>query len=129
MTETPVAKLLVVDDEESIREVLIDFLTMEGYHVTAVSNGRDAISKLENHDFDAILLDLKMPGMDGLELLEHIRRIAPRAFSIMMTGFGTVQTAIDAMKRGAFDYILKPFKVQDVIRLVERGLAQQSLHA
>lgn len=129
MTDTPVARLLVVDDEESIREVLVDFLTMEGYHVSTVSNGKDAISSLQKNDFDAVLLDLKMPGMDGLELLGHIKRIAPRAFSIMMTGFGTVQTAIDAMKNGAFDYILKPFKVQDVIRLVERGLAQQSLEA
>jgi putative nucleotidyltransferase with HDIG domain len=129
MTETPVARLLVVDDEESIREVLVDFLTMEGYHVVAVSRGKDAIVQLERNAYDVVLLDLKMPEMDGLELLEHVQRIAPRAFSIMMTGFGTVQTAIAAMKRGAFDYILKPFKVQDVIRLVERGLAQQSLQA
>lgn len=121
------ARLLVVDDEESIREVLVDFLTIEGYRVVAVSDGQKALKRLENETFDAVLLDMKMPGMDGLELLEHLKTAAPRAFSIMMTGFGTVETAIAAMKRGAFDYILKPFKVQDVIRLVERGLRERNL--
>ncbi len=121
------ARLLVVDDEESIREVLVDFLTIEGYRVTAVSDGHQALERLEKESFDAVLLDMKMPGMDGLELLEHLQTAAPRAFAIMMTGFGTVETAIAAMKRGAFDYILKPFKVQDVIRLVERGLRERKL--
>lgn len=121
------ARLLVVDDEQSIREVLVDFLTLEGYHVVAVSNGHDAVERLRKTHFDAVLLDMKMPGMDGLELLERLPSVAPRAFAIMMTGFGTVETAIEAMKRGAFDYILKPFKVQDMIRLVERGLEQCAL--
>ena len=120
-------RILVVDDEDSIREVLTDFLTMEGYNVVALSNGHDAVERLEREEFDAILLDMKMPGMDGLELLDHIRRIAPRAFSVMMTGYGTVETAISAMKRGADDYVLKPFKVQDVIHMVERGLERIEL--
>ena len=122
-------RLLVVDDERSIREVLVDFLTMEGYRVSAVSNGEDACEFLAKEKVDAVLLDMKMPGMDGLELLDRIGRITPDAVSIMMTGFGTVETAIDAMKRGAFDYILKPFKVQDIIRIVERGLAKRALES
>lgn len=129
MVETAGARLLVVDDEESIREVLTDFLTMEGYRVTAVANGLEAVQRLEREEFDAVLTDMKMPGMDGLELIDHVSRLAPRAFAIMMTGFGTVETAISAMKRGAYDYVLKPFKVQDVIRIVERGLARQRLEA
>lgn len=120
-------RILVVDDEDSIREVLTDFLTMEGYSVLAVSNGEDAVVRLESEEFDAILLDMKMPGMDGLELLDHIRRIRPRTFAVMMTGYGTVETAISAMKRGADDYVLKPFKVQDVINLLQRGLERREL--
>ncbi len=122
-------RLLVVDDEDSIREVLTDFLTMEGYTVVAVPTGEDAVDRLRIEVFDAILLDMKMPGMDGLELLEHISVLAPHTFAVMMTGFGTVETAITAMKKGADDYILKPFKVQDVINLLERGLERRQLQA
>lgn len=129
MNPQKTARLLVVDDEDSIREVLTDFLTMEGYAVVSVANGEDAVLRLSNEVFDAILLDMKMPGMDGLELLEHIAELAPHTFSVMMTGYGTVETAIAAMKKGADDYILKPFKVQDVINLLERGLERRALEA
>lgn len=122
-------RLLVVDDEDSIREVLTDFLTMEGYTVVALANGEDAVARLKTDVFDAILLDMKMPGMDGLELLDHIRELAAHTFAVMMTGYGTVETAITAMKKGADDYILKPFKVQDVINLLERGLERRRLEA
>lgn len=127
MSDNSNRRLLVVDDEDSIREVLTDFLTMEGYGVVALSNGYDAVEHLETEQFDAILLDLKMPGMDGLELLDHVKRIAPHAFVVMMTGYGTVETAITAMKKGADDYILKPFKVQDVIHLLQRGVERIEL--
>ena len=127
MAPTTSKRILVVDDEDSIREVLTDFLTMEGLVVVAVSNGFEAVRRLETEQFDAILLDMKMPGMDGLELLDHTCRLAPRAFAVMMTGFGTVETAIAAMKRGAHDYVLKPFKVQDVIHLVQRGIERREL--
>ena len=122
-------RLLVVDDEDSIREVLTDFLTMEGYAVVALASGEAAAARLKTDVFDAILLDMKMPGMDGLELLDHIRCDAPNTFAVMMTGYGTVETAITAMKKGADDYILKPFKVQDVINLLERGLQRRELEA
>lgn len=129
MTDSRNTRLLVVDDEDSIREVLTDFLTMEGYLVTAVSNGERAIEALQAESYDAILLDMKMPGMNGLELLDKVGEMAPHACAIMMTGYGTVETAIAAMKKGAYDYILKPFKVQEVIRLVERGLEKKRLEA
>ena len=122
-------RILVVDDEDSIREVLTDFLSMEGYSVLAVPSGEEAVERLQSAEFDAVVLDMKMPGMDGLELLEHINELAPGAFTVMMTGYGTVETAIAAMKRGADEYILKPFKVQDVIDMLERGLKQQQLRA
>ncbi len=120
-------RLLIVDDEDSIRDVLTDFLTMEGYSVVSASNGIDAQKILEKESFHCILLDLKMPGMSGLELLEIVKTLAPETVSIMMTGFGTVETAIQAMKSGAYDYILKPFKVQEVINLIERGLKEKRL--
>ena len=120
-------RLLIVDDEDSIREVLTDFLTMEGYSVMSASNGIDALKILETETFHGILLDLKMPGMSGLDLLDSIKVSAPEAVSIMMTGFGTVESAIQAMKSGAYDYILKPFKVQEVINLIKRGLKEKRL--
>lgn len=130
MSENSSTRILVVDDEDSIREVLTDFLTMEGYAVVAVSSGEQAVAKLERDaHFDAVVLDMKMPGMDGLELLGHVQRLVPTSFRVMMTGFGTVETAIAAMKSGAHDYILKPFKVQDVITLLERGIERTRLEA
>ena len=121
------AKILVVDDEASIREVLTDFLTMEGFEVASVADGYQAVAALQAQPYEVVLLDLKMPGMDGLTLLDEVRRLRPRAIPIMMTGFGTVETAISAMKRGAYDYVLKPFKVQNVIHLVGRALQKQKL--
>jgi response regulator RpfG family c-di-GMP phosphodiesterase len=123
------ARVLVVDDEPSIREVLTDFLTLDGYDVTGVPDGESAVQLLGAQSFDAVLLDLKMPGMSGLDVLAHLQRLEPAPLTIMMTGYGTVETAIQAMKRGAWDYILKPFKVPEVIRLLERGLAQRRLEA
>jgi response regulator RpfG family c-di-GMP phosphodiesterase len=120
-------RVLVVDDEPSIREVLLDFLVMEGYDVIAVADGEEALRELDSQVFDAALLDMKMPGISGLDVLEAIARLPRRPLVIMMTGYGTVETAISAMKQGAWDYVLKPFKVPDVIRLLERGMAQRQL--
>jgi response regulator RpfG family c-di-GMP phosphodiesterase len=122
-------RVLVVDDEPSIREVLTDFLTLDGYDVVSVPDGEHAVQRLDAQTFDAVLLDLKMPGISGLDVLVHIQQLDPAPLVIMMTGYGTVETAIEAMKRGAWDYILKPFKVPEVIRLLERGLAQRRLEA
>ena len=120
-------RILVIDDEVSIREVLTDFLVMEGHEVVCVEDGESGLERLELERFDAALIDLKMPGISGLEVLRHLRQEHPRTLAVMMTGYGTVETSIEAMKLGAFDYILKPFKVQDVIRLLEHGLEQQRL--
>jgi response regulator RpfG family c-di-GMP phosphodiesterase len=122
-------RVLIVDDEKFIRDILADFLGMEGYIVRTAEDGAAALGELGNAHYDLIISDLKMPRMGGIELLESIGTVAPNALTVIMTGFGTVETAIDAMKRGAYDYILKPFKVEEVIRVVQRGLEKQKLAA
>jgi response regulator RpfG family c-di-GMP phosphodiesterase len=122
-------RVLIVDDEKFIRDILADFLGMEGYIVRTAEDGSAALSELHNAHYDLVISDLKMPRMGGIELLDAIGTAAPSALTVIMTGFGTVETAIDAMKRGAYDYILKPFKVEEVIRVVQRGLEKQRLAA
>jgi response regulator RpfG family c-di-GMP phosphodiesterase len=122
-------RVLIVDDEKFIRDILADFLGMEGYIVRTAEDGAAALSELGNAHYDLIISDLKMPRMGGIELLAAIGTAAPNALTVIMTGFGTVETAIDAMKQGAYDYILKPFKVEEVIRVVQRGLEKQRLSA
>ena len=124
-----VAKILVVDDEEVIREILADFLTMEGFSVRTAKDGGDALVELSRDRFDLVLSDLKMPNMGGIELLGAIRKHTPHVVTIIMTGFGTVETAIEAMKQGAYDYVLKPFKVEEVVHTIRRALETQRLEA
>ncbi|MFI5288379.1 MAG: HD domain-containing phosphohydrolase [Polyangia bacterium] len=120
-------RVLVVDDEKVIREILSDFLTMEGYVVRTVEDGENALRELERRSYNLVISDLKMPGMGGLELLEKIAETKANVLTVIMTGFGTVETAIEAMKKGAYDYILKPFKIEEVVHVVERGLDRQRL--
>ena len=122
-------RILVVDDEKVIREILSDFLTMEGYAVSTVEDGPSALEEIGRRDYDMVISDLKMPGMGGLELLEKISATGHNILTVIMTGFGTVETAIEAMKKGAYDYILKPFKIEEVVHIVERGLERQRLQA
>lgn len=122
-------RVLVVDDEKVIREILSDFLTMEGYIVRSVEDGDAALRELERRSYNLVISDLKMPGMGGLELLERIKELKANILTVIMTGFGTVETAIEAMKKGAHDYILKPFKIEEVIHVVERGIDMQRLQA
>jgi response regulator RpfG family c-di-GMP phosphodiesterase len=122
-------RVLVVDDEKVIREILSDFLAMEGYVVRAVEDGDLALKELDRRTYNLVISDLKMPGMGGLELLEKIAERRTNVLTVIMTGFGTVETAIEAMKKGAYDYILKPFKIEEVVHVVERGLDRQRLQA
>ena len=126
---TESARLLVVDDEKVIREILSEFLTMEGYVVRSVEDGQRALDELNLRPYDIVISDLKMPKLSGLQLLEKITEANINVLTVIMTGFGTVETAIEAMKKGAYDYILKPFKVEEVIHVVQRGLERQRLRA
>ncbi len=128
-THDEAPRILVVDDEEVIRDILADFLAMEGFEVRTAADGALALVELSRGHFDLVLSDLKMPNMGGIELLEAIAQTTPQVVTIIMTGFGTVETAIDAMKRGAYDYIMKPFKMEEVVHTVRRGLERKKLAA
>jgi response regulator RpfG family c-di-GMP phosphodiesterase len=120
-------RILVVDDEVVICEVLRDFLSFEGFQVAVAGSGEEALDLLKlDPFFDVVLTDLKMPGMGGLDLMRRLERDRHDTVTIIMTGFGTVESAIEAMKHGAFDYILKPFKPEDVVRVLRRAL--EKLH-
>ena len=121
------ARILVVDDERVIREILAEFLTLEGFSVNTVEDGEKALTELRLNPYDLLITDLKMPRLSGLQLLEKIEAERLGVLTVLMTGFGTVETAIEAMKKGAYDYLLKPFKVEEVIHVVERALYRQRL--
>lgn len=123
------ARVLVVDDEKFIRDILADFLGMEGYSVRTAEDGAAAVQELSRASYDLVISDLKMPRMGGLDLLREIGHNHPETVTVIMTGFGTVETAIDAMKRGAYDYILKPFKVEEIVHIVQRGIEKRRLAA
>ena len=124
-TDSP--RILVVDDERVIREMLSDFLGLEGYVVRTVEDGVQALEELQRRSYNLVISDLKMPNMNGLELIGKITELGIPVLTVIMTGFGTVETAIEAMKHGAYDYVLKPFRVEEVVHTVQRGLDRQRL--
>ena len=119
-----VAKILVVDDDEQMREDVAEMLEREGYEVTHVGSGEEALEKLKKEDIDVILTDLMMPGIDGMEVLRQSKKLKPAVRVIMITGFGTIENAVNAMKDGASDYISKPFKIGEVQATVKRALEE-----
>jgi len=116
--------ILIVDDEESVRESLNLWFTEDGYQVACAENAKQALSILESDVFDIILTDLKMPGMDGLELLQRIKTLNKESIIIVMTAFATVDTAVRALKEGAFDYVTKPFDPDDLSHLIRNATKQ-----
>ena len=108
-------KILVIDDERNIRNTLKDILGFEGYQVELAENGREGIYLVQATDFDIILCDIKMPEMDGIEVLEQIRKIKPESTVVMISGHGTIDTAVEAIKKGAFDFIEKPLDLNRLL--------------
>lgn len=121
------SRILVVDDEESIREFLDIMLRKEGYEVTLAEDGAKAIDLLKKKTFDMVISDLQMPQVTGLELLKHVRDGFPDLLFMMITAFGTTETAVEAMKMGAYDYITKPFKIDEVRIVIGNALKSKSL--
>ena len=126
MSTTP-GNILIVDDEYSVRDSLYHWFSKDGYEVKAVENATEALKALQDQTFHVALLDIKMPGMDGMELQEHIHRIDPRIAVIMITAFAAVDTAVRALKQGAFDYVTKPIDPDELSHLVLRALEQRRL--
>jgi DNA-binding NtrC family response regulator len=119
--------ILIVDDEESVRESLSDWFIEDGYRVDCAENANRALSMLESDSFDIILADIKMPGMDGLEMMRRIKLLKPDSIVIVITAFATVDTAVQALKDGAFDYVTKPFDPDDLSHLIRNATKQISL--
>jgi DNA-binding NtrC family response regulator len=119
--------ILVVEDGQSQREMLRDFLSDEGYSVSEAEDGRSALAKLRKDRFDLVLTDYKMSGMDGMALLRAAKALNPEVDVVMMTAFGTVETAVDAMKAGASDYITKPIDLDELQLLIERISGQRTI--
>ena len=119
--------ILIVDDEESVRDSLYSWFTEDGYRVEVAEHAKKALSLLETGYFDIILTDLKMPGMDGLELLQRIKSLNKDSIIIVMTAFASVDTAVKALKEGAFDYVTKPFDPDDLSHLIRNATRQVSL--
>jgi DNA-binding NtrC family response regulator len=119
--------ILIVDDEESVRDSLYSWFIEDGYRVECAENARKALTILESDQFDIVLADIKMPGMDGLEMLRRIKAHKKDSIVIVMTAFATVDTAVKALKDGAFDYITKPFDPDDLTHLIRNATKQISL--
>lgn len=121
------ARILVVDDEESIREFLEIMLKKEGYEVTTAEDGAVAKDILAKKSFDLVISDLQMPHMTGIELLKHVKESYPDVVFMLITAFGTTETAVEAMKMGAYDYVTKPFKIDEVRLNIANALRTQNL--
>lgn len=121
------ARVLVVDDEESIREFLEIMLKKEGYEVTCVEDGQQALDLLKKKSVDMVISDLQMPNVTGIELLRQVKDQYPDMLFMMITAFGTTETAVEAMKLGAYDYITKPFKIDEVRINIANALRSQNL--
>jgi len=127
MSENKDIRILIVDDELIVRQSLQSWFQEEGYSVDTVESGKEALEKLTQSEWDIFLLDIKMPGMDGLELQQKIKEIHPSASIIIMTAYASVETAVEAMKQGAYDYIVKPFDPDDLEHLIRNATERRQL--
>ncbi len=117
-------KILVVDDEDALRTVLSSELVSEGYEVAAAGDGDEAINELQKKAFDLVLLDIKMPRMNGFEVLKFIKDKHPTTKVIMLTGFADLKNAIESKKLGAEDFVSKPYDLVDLLTTIERVLSE-----
>ena len=120
-------RILIVDDEEIVRESLSAWLEKDGYTVGTAQDGPTAIAMLSRERWSIMLVDMKMPGMDGLQVLEQAKKIQPEAVAVIMTAYATVDTAVSAIKLGAYDYIVKPFDPEELTMMIDKIVGQQAL--
>lgn len=121
-------RVLLVDDEEEFVQALSERLKIRDYDVTISLTGEDAIEKIKNYNFDVVILDVLMPRMDGIEALKKIKRTKPLIEVIMLTGHATVETAIEGMKLGASDYLMKPCETEDLVLKINKAYDKKTEH-
>ncbi|HSM51427.1 MAG TPA: response regulator, partial [Thermoanaerobaculia bacterium] len=119
--------ILIVDDEEVVRDVLTELVRREGYQPVPARSGEEALVLLEREEIDLVLLDLMLPGMSGLEVMRQVKGRDPEQVVIVVTAYSSIEGAIEAMRDGAFHYIPKPFKNEEVVLTIRRGLEQRRL--
>jgi DNA-binding response OmpR family regulator len=114
-------RILIVDDEKEFVESLAERLVMRDYDVTTSFSGEEAIEKVKGYNFDVVILDVAMPGMDGVSTLREIKKLKPLTEVLMLTGHATVETAVEGMKLGALDYVLKPCEIEELVSKINGG--------
>jgi len=129
MDNTQPYKVLVIDDEESMRDSCSMILNREGFQTDTAENGELGLTKFKENLPDFVLIDLKMPGIGGLEVLDEVRKINPDCIPIVITGYATVESAVEAMKRGAYDFLPKPFTPEELRLIIRRGVERKKLQA
>lgn len=120
------SNILVVDDEPVARQSLTDILKLEGYTVASAPNGQAAVEYIRTHNVDLLIVDLKMPGMDGLEVVQVVNQVSPETEVILLTAYGSTETAIQALRLRIHDYLLKPASPAQIIATVKKGLSRRS---
>ncbi|NVM22531.1 MAG: response regulator [Desulfobacterales bacterium] len=116
------AGILVVDDDKALADSLVEYLSDLGYSAQAAYSGREGLDRFENGTFHLVITDIKMPGMDGMELLEAVKAHDKQVMVMLVTGYGTIESAVEAMKKGAYDYTTKPVKMEELEIIVSRAL-------
>ena len=120
-------KMMLVDDEERFLSTTEKLLVRKGYDVLTAASGAEALEKLRTHNIHVVILDVKMPGMDGIETLKAIKKEYPLVEVIMLTGHATVDSAVEGLKAGATDYLMKPTEVEDLVRKAEEAFAKREV--
>jgi len=121
------ARILVVDDDKHLADNLVEYLVKLGYQATAAYGGREAVSHFEKEGFHLVITDLMMPEMSGLEVLEAVKALDPQVIVLVITGYGTIESAVAAIKKGAYDFIPKPFKMNELEVVIGRALERHAL--
>jgi DNA-binding NtrC family response regulator len=119
-------RILLVDDEKDFVEALAERLRNRDFHVTTAFSGKEALDTLEEYNFDVAIVDVKMPGLDGIETLKEIKKIKPLTEVLMLTGHGTVETAIEGMKHGAHDFLMKPCEMKTLLEKIESAYERKA---
>jgi DNA-binding NtrC family response regulator len=120
------AKILAIDDEKNIRHLIRNELTLEGFEVATAKSGEEGLKLVREKNFDVVLVDIRLPKMDGIEVLRNLKQRSPHSEVIMITGYGDIQTAVESMKLGARDYVTKPFKLSELLAIVNEVIADNS---